>query len=88
MIAADAPTLGAYYRRPGVAERIAARRAEARWRFRCGLAEATARARAAHRLAQSYDSMLKGRRLDRVAIDLHDIAAELEHLPADLAEVA
>lgn len=85
MTGPDAPTLGAYYRSPGVADRIERIRAGARWRMKADLAESLARVDCARRIARAYDSLLHGRRLDKVAVDLRLVAEHLDRVPYQLA---
>jgi hypothetical protein len=70
----DAPTLGALAGPHERAERLAA----ARWRVRMRSADASTRRRVLDRLTVIVGSEHRGRRLDRVAAELRDLADECD----------
>lgn len=77
----DMPTIGAYLRQPGVTADIEARRAAARWRVRMQLADFGPRRHALTFLVHLHESVRCGRRLDRVAVSLRELADDCDRAP-------
>lgn len=73
-MAPDTPTIGAYLRRPGVQTAINARRAAARWRLRRRLDGDIDRAAIANQFLGLLEDVIRWRRLDAIAVDLHQLA--------------